>query len=96
MLTGIYSVRVLVDLLLKMERHIMHDAGMLVGAMMLSLIFQVCSGVTLFGSFVEAKVIQLKTNEFGPLLSLAKKHGIIDSAEMWCSGEVHSDTLLNV
>jgi hypothetical protein len=38
-LVGVYAVQVLVDLLLGIDRRIKYDAGMVVGAMMLSLIF---------------------------------------------------------
>jgi hypothetical protein len=62
-LGGVYSAQDLADLLLGIDSHIKYDASMMVGAMMLSLIFQVCSGVTLFGSLVEAKV-RLETNEY--------------------------------
>jgi hypothetical protein len=62
-LVGVYAVQVLVDLLLGIDRRIKYDAGMVVGAMMLSLIFQVCSGLTLFCSLVEAKVMRLLLSE---------------------------------
>jgi hypothetical protein len=77
-----------------MNGHIKYSAGMLVGVVMLSLIFQFwCSGnkhrqVTLCGSLVE-------TNKVAPTSSSANKHGIMDSAEMWC-GELHSEALLIV
>jgi hypothetical protein len=61
-LLGIYSVQVFVDLLLGIGRHIKYDVGMVVSAIMLSLIFQVCSGVSLFGSLVAAKAIRLEKN----------------------------------
>jgi hypothetical protein len=66
----------------------------MLGVMMLSLIFQFCSGnnkhrqvtATLLASWVE-------TNKYAPIASSSgNKHGIIDLAEMWC-GEVNSDTL---
>jgi hypothetical protein len=84
-LIGVYSAWVLVDLLLGMDRDIKHDAGMRLGAMMLSLIFQFCSRnkhrqVTLFGSLVE-------TNKFAPLSVSAHKEGIIDPEEMQCAGD---------
>jgi hypothetical protein len=49
-LVGVYSAQALADLLLGIDSHIKYDAGMMVNALMLPLIFQVCSGVTLFGS----------------------------------------------
>jgi hypothetical protein len=93
-LIGGCSAWVLLDILLGMDRHLKYSAGMLVGVMMLSLILQFYSDnkrrqVTIIGSLAE-------TNRFAPLSSSANTRGIMDSAEMWCADEVHSDTLLIV
>jgi hypothetical protein len=78
--------------LLGMEGHIKFRAGMLVGAMMLSLIFQFYScnkhrQVSLCGSLVA-------TNKAAPTLPSANKHGaaIDPTTEMRC-GEVNSEAL---
>ena len=86
-LNGVGSAWVVISLFRGMDRHIKDSAGMLVGLMIVSLIFQFwCSGnkhqqVTLFGLLIVA-------NNGAPTLSSAKKHG-----RPWC-GELNADTFL--
>jgi hypothetical protein len=86
-LIGVCSAWVLINILRGMDGYIKYSAGMLVGLMIVSLIFQFwCSGnkhrqVTCFGSLVLA-------NNVAPTLPSANKHG-----RPWC-GEVNSDTFL--